>query len=95
MFTDGITSIGRDKMTAFFVKNLGAVKNKRRDTADIRVSLRLVIDIMCGSFRCFMIEVNRDKQIKDIRNPYCDGRRHIAVDGKSGRNGLEQDVREA
>ena len=46
-------------------------------------------------FRCFLIQIECDEGIQDVGDPHRDHGRHIAIDGKCRRNGLEQDVREA
>ena len=46
-------------------------------------------------FRCLAVEINRNEQIQDVRNPHGQVRMRISVDGEGGRDGLEQDVGEA
>lgn len=45
-------------------------------------------------FRRLAVEVNRNEQIEDVRNPYREVGRRVSVDGEGRRNGLEQDVGE-
>lgn len=46
-------------------------------------------------FRCLAVEINRNEQIQDVRNPHGQVRMRVSVDGEGGRDGLEQDVGEA
>lgn len=41
------------------------------------------------------VEVERDKGVEHVGYPYGQGGGHVAIDGKRGRDGLEQDVGEA
>ena len=41
------------------------------------------------------VEVERDEGVEHVGYPYGQGGWHVAIDGKRGRDGLEQDVGEA
>ena len=46
-------------------------------------------------FRRFLVQIERDEGIQDVGDPHGNHRRHVAVDGKGGGDGLEEDVGEA
>lgn len=45
--------------------------------------------------RCLSVQINRDKSIKNIRNPDRKGRAEVAVDGKGRSDGRKENVGKA
>ena len=50
------------------------------------------VGCLCSLSRSFPVEVVGYKGENDVREPCCQSRVHIFIDGKGGGNGLEHDI---